>query len=86
LLGAPVIDRVPGLFFHPASTSITAFGLAKKKPLPFYTTAVALHSSNNFLAVTNPFAASVALTSIIVAMTIFTSWQLHDRTKERFIG
>jgi RsiW-degrading membrane proteinase PrsW (M82 family) len=86
VLGAPVIDRVPGLFFHPASTSITAFGLAKKKPLPFYMTAVALHFSNNFLAVTNPFAASVALTSIIVAVTVFTSWQLHSRAKERFIG
>jgi RsiW-degrading membrane proteinase PrsW (M82 family) len=85
-LGVPLIDRVPGLFFHPASTSITAFGLAKKKPLPFYMTAVALHFSNNFLVVTNLFAAiAVPSSAIIVAITVFTSWQLHSRTKERFI-
>jgi len=87
VLGAPVIDRVPGLFFHPASTSITAFGLAKKKPLPFYMTAVALHFSNNFLVVTNFFAAIAIIGSaIIVAMTVFASWELHSRTKERFIS
>jgi RsiW-degrading membrane proteinase PrsW (M82 family) len=87
VLGVPIIDRVPGLFFHPASTSITAFGLAKKRPLPFYMTAVALHFSNNFLAVTSPFAAlGVASSAIIVAITVLTSWQLHGRTKERFIS
>jgi RsiW-degrading membrane proteinase PrsW (M82 family) len=87
VLGVPIIDRVPGLFFHPASTSITAFGLAKKRPLPFYMTAVALHFSNNFLAVTDPFAAlGVASSAIIVAITVLTSWQLHGRTKERFIS
>jgi RsiW-degrading membrane proteinase PrsW (M82 family) len=86
-LGTPVIDRIPGLFFHPASTSITAFGLAKKKPLPFYMTAVALHFSNNFLVVTDPFAATVVPTSaIVVAITVFTSWRLYSRTRERFIN
>jgi RsiW-degrading membrane proteinase PrsW (M82 family) len=75
--------RIPGLFFHPASTSITAYGLATKRPLPFYLAAVGLHFANNFLAV---FAPVVAPSSVIVlAVTLLASWKLHSRTKEVFI-
>jgi RsiW-degrading membrane proteinase PrsW (M82 family) len=42
-LGVPIASRLPGLFFHPASTSITAYGIATKRPLPFYMAAVSLH-------------------------------------------
>ncbi len=78
-----VTARIPGLFFHPAAASITAYGIATKRPLPFYLVAVGLHFSNNFLAL---FAPVVAPTSIIVlAITLFASWRLHDRTKEVFI-
>jgi RsiW-degrading membrane proteinase PrsW (M82 family) len=83
-LGTPVVDRLPGLFFHPASTSITAYGIATKRPLLFYLAAVALHFSNNFLAVMDPFAVQGSI--LIVAMTVFTAWRLHNRTKERFIN
>jgi RsiW-degrading membrane proteinase PrsW (M82 family) len=75
--------RIPGLFFHPASASITAYGIATKRPWPFYLAAVGLHFSNNFLAV---FAPGVVPSSFIVlAITLFASWQLHDKTKEKFI-
>ena len=84
LLGVNPIVRLPGLFFHPASTSITAYGIATKRPLPFYLAAVTLHFSNNFLAVMNPFAVQGSI--LIVAITVFTSWRLHNRTKERFIN
>ena len=84
LLGVNPIVRLPGLFFHPASTSITAYGIATKRPLPFYLAAVTLHFSNNFLAVINPFAVQGSI--LIVAITVFTSWRLHNRTKERFIN
>ena len=82
-LGTPVVDRLPGLFFHPASTSITAYGIATKRPLPFYAIAVVLHFSNNFLALTNPFLVSGSIA--IVAITVFTSWQLHDKTREKIV-
>jgi RsiW-degrading membrane proteinase PrsW (M82 family) len=82
-LGASVFDRLPGLFFHPASTSITAYGIATKRPLPFYLAAVALHFSNNFLVLINPF--SVLSSIVIVAITVFTSWQLHNKTKEKIV-
>jgi RsiW-degrading membrane proteinase PrsW (M82 family) len=83
VLGVPLIDRVSGLFFHPASTSITAYGIATKKSLPFYLAAVILHFSNNFLVLTNPFPVSASIA--IMAITVFTSWQLHNRTKEKIV-
>jgi RsiW-degrading membrane proteinase PrsW (M82 family) len=76
-------ERIPGLFFHPASTSITAYGIATKKPGPYYLLAASLHLANNFFAVLTP---PVVPTSVIIlAATLLISWQLHDRTKEKFI-
>jgi RsiW-degrading membrane proteinase PrsW (M82 family) len=82
-LGTPVVDRLPGLFFHPASASITAYGIATKRSLPFYAIAVALHFSNNVLALTNPFSISTSIA--IVAITVFISWQLRNKTKEKIV-
>lgn len=82
-LGAPVVDRLPGLFFHPASASITAYGIATKRSLPFYLVAVVLHFSNNFLVLTNPFPLSASIA--IIAVTVFASWQLHNKTKEKIV-
>jgi RsiW-degrading membrane proteinase PrsW (M82 family) len=75
--------RIPGLFFHPASTSIAAYGLATRRPVPFYLAAVALHFSNNFLAILGP--AIVPSSVIVLAITLYASWQLHDRAREKFI-
>jgi RsiW-degrading membrane proteinase PrsW (M82 family) len=47
-LGVPFISRVSGVIFHASSTGITAYGIAKKKPVPFYLVAVAFHLANNF--------------------------------------
>ncbi len=49
-LGVDPLARVPGVIFHASSASITAFGIAKKKPLPYYLIAVVLHMTNNFFA------------------------------------
>ena len=83
VLGTPIIYRLPGLFFHPASTSIIAYGIATKRPLPFYLSAVFLHFANNYFALTNPFP---LLSSIfVVAVAVFTSWELRTRTKEKIV-
>jgi RsiW-degrading membrane proteinase PrsW (M82 family) len=75
--------RLSGLVFHPASASISAYGISTKRPLPFYLAAVGIHFANNFFAV---FAPGVVPSSVIVlAVTLFASWQLHDKTKEKFI-
>jgi len=82
VLGASPFDRLPGLIFHPASTSITAYGIATRRPFPFYLVAVSLHFANNALAVLAPeFSAS----AIIVAIAVLISWQLYGKTKEKFI-
>ena len=82
--GVPITDRLPGLFFHPASTSITAYGIATKRPLPYYLIAVALHFSYNYLLLTSPsFGFSIAF--FVMVLTVFVSWQLRSRTKEKII-
>jgi RsiW-degrading membrane proteinase PrsW (M82 family) len=85
VLGVPVIYRIPGLFFHPASTAVTAYGIATKRPLPFFLIAVFLHFANNYfaLSLTPPFP---LLSSIfVVAVTVFAFWQLRSRTKEKIV-
>lgn len=76
-------NRIPGLFFHPASTSITAYGIATNKPLPYYLIAVSLHVVNNFFAILAPFV--VPATVVILAITLITSWNLYNKTKEKFV-
>jgi len=49
-LGVPIPVRLPGLFFHAASTSIVAYGIATKQPLRFFLIAVLLHFTNNVTA------------------------------------
>src|SRR5512136_1070509 len=44
----PVLTRLPVIFFHATNTSITAYGIAVKKPVKFYLLAFALHSLINF--------------------------------------
>ena len=75
--------RIPGLFFHPASTSISAYGIATRRPIPFYLAAVALHFSNNLLAILGP--SIVPSSTIVLVIALLTSWQLYSRTKEKFI-
>ena len=78
LLGVPIIDRIPGLFFHPASTAITAYGIAKRKTGRYYMLAVGLHVANNFLAVI-----SSAPTSILITgLTVVIAYQLYRKTQE----
>lgn len=84
-IGVPIIYRLPGLFFHPASTAITAYGIATKRPLPFYMVAVFFHFANNYLAITFTSDLSLLTSSLVVSMTVFTFWQLRNKTKEKIV-
>ncbi len=77
---APIIARLPGVLFHASSTSITAFGIAKKTPIPFYLLAVALHVLNNFFALFGDFWFLVGPATIGVAFLL--CWHLYQRTSE----
>lgn len=84
LFGTPVVFRLPGLLFHPSSTAVAAYGIATKRPVPFYALAVALHFSANFLAVIYPFPFSASI--LIVALAVYLGWTFYGRTKETAIA
>jgi RsiW-degrading membrane proteinase PrsW (M82 family) len=85
VLGVPMEYRLPGLFFHPASTAISAYGIATKRPLLFYLIAVFLHFANNYFALTLPSPFPLLSSAFVVAITIFAFWQLRNRTKEKIV-
>lgn len=77
-LQVPLIFRIPGLIFHASSAGITAFGIAKKKPLPYYLISVALHATNNFFAIiNNPAGVLVELLVVITAYGL--AWHLYHK-------
>ena len=83
--GASVYVRLPGIFFHAASASITAYGIATNRAIPFYLLAIALHLSYN-ISVTfgNLFWLIVAYVFLII--TYFLSWHFYHKTSERAAG
>ncbi len=82
----PVIYRLPGILFHPASTAVTAYGIATKRPLPFYLVAVFFHFANNYLALALADSSLKLLSSFfVVSITFFTFWQLRKKTQETIV-
>lgn len=84
LMGTPVIVRIPGLFFHPATTTISAYGIVTKRPLPFYLLAASLHFSTNLFAILTPFPFSLQF--IFIAITIYLAYSFYNRSKEKPIA
>ncbi len=85
-LGTPFISRVPGLIFHASSSGITAYGIAKKKPITFYLIAVAFHLANNLLALfSNSFSFSYIPAILILVATYLLALYLYRRTSETII-
>jgi RsiW-degrading membrane proteinase PrsW (M82 family) len=83
IYGVPVILlRLPGIFFHPASTSIVAYGIANKKSSLFYLVAVALHFSYNIAAL---YDSTLVLILIIFWLTLFLFYYLYRKTPDAFI-
>jgi RsiW-degrading membrane proteinase PrsW (M82 family) len=79
LRGAPIFVRFYGIFFHAASASIAAYGIAVKKPGYFYLLAVTLHVLNNFFAITDLW----LYAGLVVAVsTYITSWFLYNRLQK----
>jgi RsiW-degrading membrane proteinase PrsW (M82 family) len=83
VLGVDLTYRLPGLFFHPASTSLTAYGVTVKQPLPYYLMAVSLHLTNNYFALTRTFSYVVSI--FVVTITVLAAWQLYNKTKEKIV-
>jgi RsiW-degrading membrane proteinase PrsW (M82 family) len=83
VLHGSLLIRLPGIFFHAASTSITAYGIAKRRAWVFYLVAVVLHFTNNVAAIFDPFWIVVGPAAIII--TYFCSWYLYRQTSEKYI-
>jgi RsiW-degrading membrane proteinase PrsW (M82 family) len=85
-LGAPFISRIPGIIFHASSAGITAYGIAKKKPVPFYHISVALHLANNLLALFSSEVSFLYIPGLIVLVaTYLLAWRLYRRTSETIV-
>ena len=85
-MGVPLIDRIPGVIFHASSAAITAYGISKKNPLPYYVISVLLHLTNNFFAYepVAPFGILAELIVLIVAYLL--AWRFyHQSSKEKIV-
>jgi len=82
ILKVPFIVRLPGIFFHAASTSITGYGIANKKPAAFYAIAVSLHFANNIAALYAPYE---SLILVIFVVTLYSWWYLYNKTTDTII-
>jgi hypothetical protein len=78
ILDIPFIFRLPGLFFHAASTSIVAYGIIIKKPFRFYGLAVLLHFTNNFFALFNEIWYIGGLAALF--LTYYLSIKFYNKT------
>lgn len=83
-LGADPISRVSGLIFHASSAGITAYGIAKKKPLRFYLVAVSLHLTNNLFAVLGASLLFLPGVAVLIATFVLAS-RLYQRTSEDIV-
>jgi RsiW-degrading membrane proteinase PrsW (M82 family) len=83
-LGVSPISRIPGVIFHASSAGITAYGIAKKKPLRFYLIAVLLHLTNNLFALLGASLLYLPAVAVLVA-TYLLAWRLYQRTSATIV-
>jgi len=83
-LHVPFIVRIPGVIFHASSAAITAYGISKQNPLPYYLTAVALHSANNIFAVTS-LGAGLFVELVVLIIAYLLAWNFYHRASDQKI-
>ncbi len=85
-LNQSFLARIPGVIFHASSACITAYGIAKKKPLKFYLIAVAAHLVNNLLALFSPDGSFLYIPRLVVLVaTYLLSWRLYRQASETIV-
>jgi len=85
-VGVPPIARVPGIIFHASSATITAYGIAKKNPLPYYLIATALHIANNFLALLGNVIFGVFAEVLVLITVYLLAWRFYRAaSKEKMV-
>jgi RsiW-degrading membrane proteinase PrsW (M82 family) len=81
LIGVSPIVRIPGLVFHASSAGITAYGIAKKNPLPYYLIAVGLHVATNFFALTGNIL-SVFVELLVLISVYMLAYRYYQRSSK----
>jgi RsiW-degrading membrane proteinase PrsW (M82 family) len=84
ILKVPIVDRIPGVIFHASSATITAYGITKRNPIPYYILAVGLHLTNNLLAsvIIPYFSLLGAILVVVIAFYLaYTFFQKTSKTK-----
>jgi len=86
ILNVSWVVRIPAVIFHASSTAITAYGIVKKKPLPYYLVSVLLHATNNFFALEAAVNFGV-LAELIVLITVYLlAWHFyHQASNEKMV-
>jgi RsiW-degrading membrane proteinase PrsW (M82 family) len=82
--GVPIIIRLPGIVFHASSAIITAYGIAKKNPLPYYLIAVGLHVINNFFALIGDIL-SVFVALLVLITVYLLAWRYWHQARKDVI-
>lgn len=80
VLDQPIFFRLPAIFFHAATTSITAYGIGTNRPWIFYLIAVGLHFAINFSALLS--SSWIIIGPIAISITFLLSWYLYNKTTE----
>jgi RsiW-degrading membrane proteinase PrsW (M82 family) len=84
IVHTPPIARIPGIVFHASSATITAYGVAKKNPIPYYLIAVFLHLANNFFAVVNDLF-SFFIELLVLITTYLLAWRFWHLARKDVI-
>jgi hypothetical protein len=86
LEGVSPIARFPGIIFHASSAAITAYGIAKKNPLPYYLLSVSLHIANNFFALSGDIFFGVFAELLVLISVYLLAWRLyHKASKDKIV-
>ena len=86
LAHSPVVAAIPHIIFHGSSATITAYGIAKKNPLPYYLIAVSLHIVNNFFALSNDVFLEVFAELMVLIAVCLLAWRyFHKASAEKMV-
>ena len=85
-IGSSALINFSGIFFHPLTVAITAYGLATNQAFRYYLLAVFFHFLNNLFLILLPSNIIALLTSVgIVIITYFVVRKLQSLTKNQFV-
>ena len=80
VLGQPIFVRLPAIFFHAATTAITAYGIGTNRIWFFYLIAVGLHFAINISALLE--SVWIIVGPIAISATYLLAWYLYKRITE----